>query len=372
MSNSQPYRLILTGGGTGGHIYPAIAVANTVKERYPSAEVLFVGAIGKMEMTKVPEAGYKIVGLTISCIQRKLTFSNLLVPFKLVGSYFRARSIIKHFKPHILIGTGGYASGPMMLAGAQLKIPYLIQEQNSYAGLTNKQIAGNAKRICVAYPNMDRYFPKDKIVFTGNPVRKDIQDVDAKKFEALDYFGFSASRKTLLIIGGSLGAKTINASVLNGIDTLLGSEIQVIWQTGKIYYNDLKRQLEGRESKSILVFDFLQRMDLVYAVADVVISRAGALSISELCLAKKPSILVPSPNVAEDHQTKNALALVNKKAAILVKDNEASEKLIEEAVRLLYNEQYCHELQANIAAFGKPEAANEIVDEIEKIIHGIK
>jgi UDP-N-acetylglucosamine--N-acetylmuramyl-(pentapeptide) pyrophosphoryl-undecaprenol N-acetylglucosamine transferase len=372
MINSQPYRLIITGGGTGGHIYPAIAIANAFKERHLNAEILFVGAKGKMEMTKVPEAGYKIVGLTISGIQRKLTLSNLWVPFKLAISYFKACSIIKKFKPHVLIGTGGYASGPMMLAGKHLKIPYLIQEQNSYAGLTNKQIAVDAVRICVAYPNMEKYFPKSKIVFTGNPVRQDIQDLDSKRTKALEYFGFNASQRTLLVIGGSLGARTINASMLAGIEKLLDSGVQVIWQTGKIYYGDIKEQLAARESKSLRVYDFLKRMDFVYAAADVVISRAGALSISELCLAKKPAILVPSPNVAEDHQTQNALALVTKKAAVLVKDRDASEKLIDVALHLLYNDQNCKELSANIAAFGKPQAANEIVNEIELIIHGTK
>jgi len=372
MKSSRPYRLILTGGGTGGHIYPAIAVANAFKERYPDSEILFVGATGKMEMTKVPEAGYNIIGLTVSGIQRKLTLSNLLVPFKLLRSYLKARNIIKDFKPDALVGTGGYASGPIMLAGAHLDVPFLIQEQNSFAGLTNKQMAINAKTICVAYPNMQRYFPNNNVVFTGNPVRKDIQHVELKRIEAIEYFGFNSHQKTLLVMGGSLGARTINTSILEGIEKLLDSNVQVIWQTGKIYYNDIQSKISGRELKSFRIYDFLQRMDLVYAAADVVISRAGALSISELCIAKKPCILVPSPNVADDHQSKNALSLVNEKAAVLVKDNDASETLIGEALRLLFDEPQCNQLQTNIANFGKPEAANEIVNELEKLIHGIK
>ncbi len=372
MIAKQPYRLIITGGGTGGHIYPAIAVANTFKERYPDAEILFVGANGKMEMSKVPEAGYKIVGLTISGIQRKFTFSNVLVPFKLIGSYLKARSIINNFKPQVLVGTGGYASGPMMLAGAQLKVPYLIQEQNSYAGLTNKQVAGKARRICVAYPNMEKYFPKNKIVLTGNPVRKDIQNSDSKKSLALDYFGFNAHQKTLLIIGGSLGARTINNSILHGIEKLIDANVQIIWQTGKIYFNDIIKQLQHKDLKSIRIYDFLQKMDLVYAASDVVISRAGALSISELCLVKRPVILVPSPNVAEDHQTKNALALVHASAALMVKDKDALNTLVDEALKLLHDDNNCKEFKKNIAGFGKPNAANEIVNELENIIHGFK
>ena len=372
MTTQQPYRLIITGGGTGGHIYPAIAIANTFKERHPNAEVLFVGANGKMEMTKVPEAGYKIVGLTISGIQRKLIFSNLAVPFKLIDSFIKARTIIKKFKPDVLVGTGGYASGPMLLAGSQLNIPILIQEQNSYAGLTNKQIAGKSKRICVAYHNMEKYFPKNKIAFTGNPVRKDILNIDSKRNTALSNYTFSGDRKTLLMLGGSLGARTINNSILQGIEKLVEANVQVIWQTGKLYYQEIKEKLDTKRLKHVQLLDFIKDMDLVYAAADVVISRAGALSISEICLVRKPVILVPSPNVAEDHQRKNASALVDENAAIMVADAQAESILVDEAMKLLYDENRCKELSKNIAAFGKPNAANEIVNELEKIIHGTK
>ncbi len=372
MSAKQPYRLILTGGGTGGHIYPAIAIANEFRVRFPDSEILFVGANGKMEMTKVPEAGYKIIGLTISGIQRKFTLKNVLVPFKLIGSFLKARKIIKQFRPHVLVGTGGYASGPLMLAGSQLKIPYLIQEQNSYAGLTNKQVAQNASCICVAYPTMEKYFPKEKIVFAGNPVRKDIQDVDSKRLLALNYFGFSPTKKTLLIIGGSLGARTINTSILKDLIKLRNADIQVIWQTGKIYFEKIQEQISLKGYDFLRVYGFLSNMDLVYAASDVVISRAGALSISELCISKKPIILVPSPNVAEDHQTKNALALVTNSAAVLVKDEQSGEDLVDTAIKLLFNDSHCNELKRNIATFAKPNAAKEIVNELEKIIDGIK
>jgi UDP-N-acetylglucosamine--N-acetylmuramyl-(pentapeptide) pyrophosphoryl-undecaprenol N-acetylglucosamine transferase len=367
----KPYRLIISGGGTGGHIFPALAIANEFRERHPNAEILFVGAQGKMEMTKVPEAGYKIIGLWISGIQRKLTLSNLSFPFKLISSYIKAGSIVKEFKPDAVIGTGGYASGPIMLAATRNKIPSLIQEQNSYAGLTNKQLGDKATRVCVAYTGMESYFPSSKIVFTGNPVRKDINQIDEKRERALSHFALSSNERTLLIIGGSLGARTINESILAGIDKLIDARVQVIWQTGKIYFEDIKRQLENKDLRRVRVFDFLKQMDLAYAAADVVIARAGALSISELCLAKKPSILVPSPNVAEDHQTKNAMALVNENAAVLVKDVQAKETLVSEALKLVYDEGRCEKLSGQIAKLAKPNATREIVDEIEKMI-GIK
>lgn len=359
--------MIISGGGTGGHIFPALAIANTFRERHPDADILFVGAEGKMEMTRVPEAGYKIIGLWISGLQRKLTFANLLFPFKLISSFFKAGSILKQFKPHAVVGTGGYASGPIMLAATRNKVPTVIQEQNSYAGLTNKQVANKVQRICVAYPGMEKYFPKEKIQFTGNPVRKDLIDLSAKRSAALKHFAFEESTKTLLILGGSLGARTINNSVLAGIDKLLDAKVQVIWQTGKGYFESVKAQIANRELKQIRIYDFLKQMDMAYATSDVVISRAGALAISELCLAKRPSILVPSPNVAEDHQTKNAMTLVNEGAAVLVKDQEA-DNLIDEALKLLYDESRCQQLAANIAKLGKPHAADEIVNEIERLI----
>ena len=359
--------MIISGGGTGGHVYPAIAIANAFKERHPDAEILFVGAEGKMEMTRVPQAGYKIVGLWISGLQRRLTIANLAFPFKLISSYFKARMILNQFKPDVIVGTGGYASGPIMLAGASKKIPSLIQEQNSYAGLTNKRLAKKAKRVCVAYPGMEKYFPKDKIIFTGNPVRKDISDLDSKKTTALSHFGLDA-QKTLLIIGGSLGARTINESVLSGLNTLIDNKVQVIWQTGKMYFESVKAQISDKDLRKVRVFDFLVQMDLAYAASDVVIARAGALSISELCVSKRPAILVPSPNVAEDHQTRNAMALVQEDAAVMVKDSEARERLVAEAMKLLFDAQKCEKLSANIAKLSKPNAAAEIAGLIEEII----
>lgn len=371
MTTRKPYRIIISGGGTGGHIFPALAIANEFKRRYADSEILFVGAEGKMEMTKVPEAGYKIIGLWISGLQRKITLSNLSFPFKLVASYLKAGNIIKSFNPDVVIGTGGYASGPIMLAASKARVTSVIQEQNSYAGLTNKQLAHKAAKICVAYEGMEKYFPASKIVFTGNPVRKDIIDLDTKRERALSHFAFTSSDRTLLILGGSLGARTINESILAGIDKLIDSQIQVIWQTGKLYYEGIKAQIENKDLRRIRVVDFLKQMDLAYAAADVVISRAGALAISELCIAKKPCLLVPSPNVAEDHQTKNAMALVNEGAALIVKDSEAKESLVSEVLKLIYDEQLSEKLSVNIGKWAKPQATEEIVDEIEKLI-GIK
>ncbi|MCX8490127.1 MAG: undecaprenyldiphospho-muramoylpentapeptide beta-N-acetylglucosaminyltransferase [Cyclobacteriaceae bacterium] len=371
MNLKQPYRIIISGGGTGGHIFPALAIANEFKRRHADSEILFVGAEGKMEMTKVPEAGYKIIGLWISGLQRKLTLSNLSFPFKFVASYLKARNIIKRFNPNVVIGTGGYASGPIMLAASKVGVTSLIQEQNSYAGLTNKQLAHKAAKICVAYEGMEKYFPASKIVFTGNPVRKNIIDLNAKREKALNHFAFTGLDRTLLILGGSLGARTINESILAGIDKLIDSQIQVIWQTGKLYYESIKAQIETKDLRRIRVVDFLKQMDLAYAVADVVISRAGALAISELCIAKKPCLLVPSPNVAEDHQTKNAIALVNEGAALVVKDSKAKESLVSEVMKLIYDEQLSDKLSLNISKWAKPQATEDIVNEIEKLI-GIK
>lgn len=368
MATVKPYRIIISGGGTGGHIFPALAIANEFKRRYIDAEILFVGAEGRMEMTKVPEAGYRIIGLWISGLQRKLTISNLSFPFKLISSYLKAGSIVREFKPDAVIGTGGYASGPVMLAAAKNNIPALVQEQNSYAGLTNKQLAQKANKICVAYSGMEKYFPASKVVLTGNPVRKDIVDIDSKREKSLNHFAFNSTDRTLLILGGSLGARTINESILAGIDKLIDAHVQVIWQTGKLYYAGIKSKLENKDLKKIRVVDFLKQMDLAYAAADVVISRAGALAISELCITKRPSILVPSPNVAEDHQTKNAMALVSEDAALMVKDVEANKILVSEALKLIYDEQLCDKLTANIAKWAKPKATEDIVDEIEKLI----
>jgi UDP-N-acetylglucosamine--N-acetylmuramyl-(pentapeptide) pyrophosphoryl-undecaprenol N-acetylglucosamine transferase len=368
MGNSQPYRLIISGGGTGGHIFPAVAIANEFKARYPNADILFVGAEGRMEMTRVPEAGYKIIGLWISGLQRRLTFSNLLFPIKLIVSYFRARKIVNQFKPHVVIGTGGYASGPIMMAATRKGIPTVIQEQNSFAGLANKQVADKASKVCVAYEGMEKYFPAKKIVVTGNPVRKDILNIDSKREQALTHFAFSSQYKTLLIIGGSLGARTINESVINGIEKLLEAQVQVLWQTGKGYYEAYKSRLAKYDLRKIRVQDFMREMDLAYAAADVIISRSGALSVSEICVAKKPVILVPSPNVAEDHQTKNAKALADKDAAIMVADKDANTTLIDTALNLIFDAGRSAKLRENIATLAKPEATNDIVNEIEKLL----
>jgi UDP-N-acetylglucosamine--N-acetylmuramyl-(pentapeptide) pyrophosphoryl-undecaprenol N-acetylglucosamine transferase len=368
LTKGKPYRLIISGGGTGGHIFPAIAIANAFRERHPDAHILFVGAKGRMEMSRVPEAGYEIIGLWISGIQRKLTLSNLLFPVKLMVSYLRAMVIVKRYKPDAVVGTGGFASGPMMIAATRSGIPTVIQEQNSFAGLANKQVAEKVSKVCVAYDGMEKYFPASKIVITGNPVRKDILSVKDKREKAKVHFGFEESRKTLLIIGGSLGARTINESILAGIDKLIDAGVQVIWQTGKAYYDVVFPELAKHDKRKIRVFDFLKEMDLAYAAADVVISRSGALAVSELCIANKPCILVPSPNVAEDHQTKNAMALVEKEAAAMVSDKDARTKLVDEALKLLYDEHRAKKLSENIAMLARPSATEDIVNEIEKLI----
>jgi UDP-N-acetylglucosamine--N-acetylmuramyl-(pentapeptide) pyrophosphoryl-undecaprenol N-acetylglucosamine transferase len=367
-TNGQPYRLIISGGGTGGHIFPAIAIANSFRERHPNAQILFVGARGRMEMTRVPDAGYKIIGLWISGLQRKLTLSNLLFPVKVVVSYIRAAVIIKRYKPHAVIGTGGYASGPIMMAATRFGVPAIIQEQNSFAGLANKQVADKASKVCVAYDGMEKYFPKDKIVLTGNPVRKDIISVGEKRTRGLNHFGFDAGTKTLLIIGGSLGARSINESILHNIEKLIDAGVQVVWQTGKGYYESYRASLVKYDLRKIRVQDFVKEMDLAYAAADVVISRSGALAVSELCIAGKPTILVPSPNVAEDHQTKNAMALVDKDAALLVSDKDAKTRLVDEALKLLFDENLASRLGSNILKLARPKATEDIVNEIEKLI----
>jgi UDP-N-acetylglucosamine--N-acetylmuramyl-(pentapeptide) pyrophosphoryl-undecaprenol N-acetylglucosamine transferase len=368
MSAQQPYRLIISGGGTGGHIFPAVAIANEFRERHPDAQILFVGAKNKMEMTRVPEAGYQIIGLWISGLQRKLTLSNLLFPVKLIVSYLKAASIVRKFKPHAVIGTGGFASGPIMMAATRSGIPSVIQEQNSFAGLANKQVAAKVSKVCVAYDGMEKYFPKEKIIITGNPVRKDILSVGTKRDRALSHFGFDGKKRTLLVIGGSLGARSINESILAGVEKLIDAEVQVIWQTGKGYYDSYKARLGKYDLRRIRVQDFVREMDLAYAAADVVISRSGALAVSEICIAGKPVILVPSPNVAEDHQTKNAKALVDKSAAVLVQDKDASEKLLEEAFALLFDQHRAAKLIENISKLGRPEATSAIVNEIEKLL----
>lgn len=361
-------KIILSGGGTGGHIFPAVAIANQIKKQVPGAEILFVGALGKMEMEKVPAAGYKIIGVPIAGLQRKLTLANLKLPFLIIRSLLKTRKIIKDFQPDVVVGTGGYASGPLLRAACSKGIPALIQEQNSYAGITNKILSKKVKRICVAYEGMEKFFPKEKIMLTGNPVRQDIRDTDAKRKEAMRFFNLDTSRKTILIIGGSLGARTINEAIGAGLKTLAENNIQLVWQTGKGYISTAKEQAAPHAQKNIYAFDFISRMDLAYAAADLVISRAGASSVSELAIVSKPCILVPSPNVAEDHQTKNAMALVNKKAAVLVKDTDAKNDLIQEAVALMQDHNRKAELTKNISALALPEAAETITKEILKLV----
>lgn len=358
-------RFILSGGGTGGHIYPAIAIANELKERFPDAEFLFVGAKDKMEMQKVPQAGYKIIGLWIAGLQRKLTFDNTLFPVKLVSSLLRARTIIRDFRPDVVIGTGGFASGPLLQVAGVAGIPTVIQEQNSFPGITNKMLAKKADKICVAYENLERFFPKNKIVFTGNPVRQDLIDLHGKRKDAVAYFKLDADKKTLLVLGGSLGSRRINQLIAKEIVDFASQGIQVIWQCGKFYYEEYKH---FSEKENIQVFAFIDRMDLVYAAADVVISRAGASSVSELCIVGKPVIFIPSPNVAEDHQTKNAQAIVDKKGALLLKEVELDSHFVSVFNDLLSNEHLQHELSENIKKLAKVNATKEIVEEIVKLI----
>ncbi len=319
-------------------------------------------------MEKVPEAGYKIVGLWISGLQRRITLQNLLFPVKLLSSILKTRKIIRQFKPHAVIGVGGYASGPMLRTATSLGVPTLIQEQNSYAGLTNKLLSAKVSRICVAYDNMEKYFPKDKIVFTGNPVRQDIIGISRKREEALKFFNLDKNKKTIFAMGGSLGARTINESIFSGLNDLEKENIQIIWQIGKFYFDEFTERIKDFAKENIRTFGFLREMDLAYAAADVVITRAGALSISELCLAEKPSIFVPSPNVSEDHQTKNAKALTENKAALMVSDKDAKEKLVVEAIKLLKDVPLMEELKKNIKTMARPNAAESIVKEIIEII----
>lgn len=369
IETKEPYRIIISGGGTGGHIYPAIAIANAFKERFGDAEILFVGAKGKMEMQKVPEAGFTIKGLWISGLQRKLTLDNLSFPLKVIDSLNKSRKIIKDFKPHAVVGVGGYASGPLLKMATRRRVPALIQEQNSYAGLTNKLLADKVGKVCVAYPKMERFFPAEKVVVTGNPVRKDITDLKGKKESGIAHFQLKQNKPVLLILGGSLGARTLNDSMIQNLQTLIDAEVQVIWQCGRFYVEEMTEKLKGfEETEMIHLFEFLKEMDLAYAVADVVISRAGALSVSELSIAGKPTIFVPSPNVAEDHQSKNAKAMLDNDAAILVKDADAREKLINRAISLINDVERKDTLEKNIKAMAKPNAAEDIVEEIVKLI----
>ncbi|MBC7418691.1 MAG: undecaprenyldiphospho-muramoylpentapeptide beta-N-acetylglucosaminyltransferase, partial [Pedobacter sp.] len=362
-------KIIISGGGTGGHIFPAIAIANALKQLMPGCGILFVGANGRMEMEKVPAAGYKIVGLDISGIQRGSIFKNLGLPFKLLGSVSKSLRIIKEFKPDVVVGVGGYASGPLLYAASLKRIPYLIQEQNSYAGITNKYLAKKAKKICVAFENMERFFPVEKLLLTGNPVRKDAVDINKKHFAGAELLKLDPQKKIILIIGGSLGARTLNTSVEKHLNALIAEDIQLIWQTGKFYFRSISERLGKTLHPNFRILEFLNRMDLPYAAADLIISRAGAGTIAELCLVKKPVILVPSPNVAEDHQTKNAMALAKNNAAIVIADRSAEDTLIAEAIKLLKNKTKCEELSINIAKMALPNADEVIANEVLKLVN---
>ena len=364
----EKLRIIVSGGGTGGHIFPAVSIANAIKELYPDTEILFIGAEGRMEMQRVPAAGYKIIGLPVAGFDRKHVLKNISVLIKLFRSQLMARKIIKDFNPHAAVGVGGYASGPTLKMAGMMGIPTLIQEQNSYAGVTNKLLAQKAEKICVAYEGMERFFDKDKIILTGNPVRQGLLSKNISREEAIRSFGLAPEKKTILIVGGSLGARTINNCMMQGFDKIKESGVQFIWQTGKIYINEAKQAVKAYGELPMLhVTDFISDMAAAYSAADVVISRAGAGSISEFCLLGKPVILVPSPNVAEDHQTKNALALVNKNAALYIKDSEATQKLLDTAIEAVHKPDLLKELSSNITKLAIKDSATIIAKEVCKL-----
>ncbi|MBX2846156.1 MAG: undecaprenyldiphospho-muramoylpentapeptide beta-N-acetylglucosaminyltransferase [Saprospiraceae bacterium] len=366
MSSGKTYKVILSGGGTGGHIYPAIAIANGLKRQLGDVAILFVGAKGKMEMEKVPKAGYEIIGLDIAGFQRKLTFSNLLLPFKLVGSFLKARKIIKDFRPDLVVGTGGYASGPVLLAAQGMGIPTAIQEQNAFPGITNKKLGKKAARIFTAYEGLDKYFPADAIFVSGNPVRKEIAEELPKREEAIRSFGLDPSKPTLLNIGGSLGSRTLNNVWKANAEALTQQGYQLIWQTGKTDFATI--QSEVNAPAGVMITEFIHDMPTAYAAADVIVSRAGAIAISELCLVGKPVVLVPYPFAAEDHQTKNALALVEQQAALHVKDADAPIELANASLELLGNATKRSQMGVNILKLGKPDATQTIVQELKQLI----
>ncbi|GAA4289966.1 undecaprenyldiphospho-muramoylpentapeptide beta-N-acetylglucosaminyltransferase [Aestuariibaculum suncheonense] len=365
MATKKTYKIVLSGGGTGGHIYPAIAIANELKRRFEDAEFLFVGAKDRMEMEKIPQAGYKIEGLWISGIQRQLTMKNLMFPFKLMSSLYNARKIVKSFKPDVAIGTGGFASGPLLYMASKHGIPSLIQEQNSFPGITNKLLAKHVQKICVAYDGLERFFPADKIVKTGNPVRRSLLDINSKTEEAKKLFDLKEGKLTLLVLGGSLGARRINELIEKELDFLDTQNVQVIWQCGKLYYQQYKIY---NNTLNVQVHEFLNNMDFAYAAADIVISRAGASSVSELCIVGKPVIFIPSPNVAEDHQTKNAMAIVDHNAAMIIKEDELVVDFKNKFSQLVASPQRQKELGENIKKIALVNATNDIVDEVEKLL----
>ncbi len=368
-SSIQP-RFIISGGGTGGHIFPALSIANAIREKWPQAAILFVGAENRMEMERVPAAGYEIVGLPVAGFNRKQLHKNVSVGIKLIKSLRRAKEIVKSFRPDVVIGVGGYASAPVLRAAVAQKIPTLLQEQNSLAGMANKWLGKKASTICVAYEDMDRFFPKDRIVLTGNPCRQDLTITPNSILEGNRFFNLDPAKKTILMLGGSLGARTLNDSIVRAFPEIEKSKIQIIWQCGKYYYDEMMElSIAGKIPPNVLLFDFVSRMDLAYSVADLVISRAGAGSISEFSILGKPVILVPSPNVAEDHQTQNAMALVQENAAILVADDTAPNQLFSVALNLVNNQTKLMELSANIMRFAQHNSADRIVDEISKLIN---
>ncbi|MBN2164736.1 MAG: undecaprenyldiphospho-muramoylpentapeptide beta-N-acetylglucosaminyltransferase [Marinilabiliaceae bacterium] len=360
-------KIIISGGGTGGHIFPAISIANAIREYDASAQILFVGALGKMEMEKVPAAGYDIVGLPVAGFHRRVTYKNLTFFFKLLSSMIKAKKVIKSFAPDVVVGVGGYASGPVLRIASNRGIPTVIQEQNSFPGVTNRILSKKVNKICVAYPKMERFFPAEKIILTGNPVRQNLKRV-IKREDAVSIFGLDASKKIVLVIGGSLGARYVNNGIKKGISVFIDSDVQVIWQTGKFYYSEMKASVSDNDSRFVKVYDFIQQMDVAYSVADVVVSRAGASSISEIALLEKPAIFVPSPNVAEDHQTKNAMALVEEDAAVMIKDDD-SDLIAETAISLLNDVNKLEQIKRSVVKFARPNAANDIVNEIVKLVN---
>jgi UDP-N-acetylglucosamine--N-acetylmuramyl-(pentapeptide) pyrophosphoryl-undecaprenol N-acetylglucosamine transferase len=365
-------RIIISGGGTGGHIFPALAIANAIKARHPEAEILFVGAKGRMEMEKVPAAGYAIKGLPIAGLQRQITLHNillnLLLPFKVLSSRCKVRSILRSFKPDVVVGVGGFASQPTLSVAARMGYTTLLQEQNSYAGLANKTLARNAARICVAYPDMERFFPADKIVFTGNPVRQDIENLGVDRAQGCSHFGLDPERPVILVVGGSLGARSINCMMMDGLGLFPQSQVQVIWQTGRLMQQQAREAVASAHVEQwVKVHPFISRMDMAYAAADLVISRAGAIAISELTLVAKPVILVPSPNVAEDHQTHNAMALVNRQAAVLVRDAEAADQLIPTALTLIRDKAQLESLHTNVLQLAQTDSARRIAEEVIRL-----
>ncbi|MDR1594856.1 MAG: undecaprenyldiphospho-muramoylpentapeptide beta-N-acetylglucosaminyltransferase [Prevotellaceae bacterium] len=359
-------KVIISGGGTGGHIFPAISIANALKEKDNSVAILFVGAEGRMEMEKVPASGYDIVGLPVAGLQRRLTVKNLSFPFKLLKSLNKAATVIRNFQPDVVVGVGGYASAPALWQAQRMGIPTLIQEQNSYAGLTNKLLAKKAAAVCVAYQGMERFFPEKKIHYTGNPVRQDLFGLNEIRNEATKFFGFDSEKPVVLALGGSLGARTINESVAGSLDKFANNNIRLIWQTGKHYFATASKLAENYPD--VKVFDFIYKMNYAYSAADIIISRAGAGTISELCIVGKPTVLIPSPNVAEDHQTKNAMALVNRNAAIMIKDEDAKNKLTATVIELINNSSLIDSLSKNISELAMPDAASDIVNRILNIV----